>query len=115
MKDFTEQLRLLHQHYIILDDSYPVHEFLETEPQLYWLLIDAVKPLQRTFGDKRIIYLRVLSADEDSILKVVIQLPADFGGDPEHALRSFDETWWLHNCHRSSGALVFDYEMHDAI
>lgn len=113
--DFTEQLRILHQYYIILNDGHPVREFLGTEPQLYRLLIEAVKPLQHAFGDKRIIHVRVLSSDEDSILKVAIQLPADFGGDPEHALRSFDDTWWLHNCHRSSGALVFDYEIHDAI
>lgn len=114
-KDFTEQLRALHQHYTILDDDRTVIGLLETEPVLYSLLIEAVEPLRRAFGDKRIIHVRVQSSDEDSILKVAVQLPADFGGDGESALQSFDEKWWLNNCRRSGGALVFDYEMHDAI
>ena len=114
-KNFTEQLRALHQHYTILDDDRTVSELLETEPALYSLLNEAVEPLRHAFGDKRIIHIRVQSSDEDSILKVAVQLPADFGGDPEHALQSFDEEWWLNNCRRSGGALVFDYEMHDAI
>jgi hypothetical protein len=98
-----------------LDDDRIIIELLEAEPALYGLLIDAVKPLQHAFGDKRIVHVRVLSSDEDSILKVAVQLPADFGADPERALQSFDEEWWLNNCHRSGGALVFDYELQDAI
>lgn len=110
-RDFTVQLRSLQQHYTILDDDRTIIELLEAEPALYALLIDAVKPLRHAFGDKRIVHVRVQSSDEDSILKVTVQLPADFGADPERALRSFDEEWWLNNCHRSGGALVFDYEM----
>src|SRR5438132_11637974 len=37
-KDFTAQLRALHQHYTILDDDCTVIEFLETEPAIYSLL-----------------------------------------------------------------------------
>jgi len=114
-RNFTLQLRDLQQHYTILDDNRLIIELLEEEPALYGLLIDAVKPLQHAFGDKRIVHVRVLSSDEDSLLKVAVQLPANFGADPEHALQSFDEEWWLHNCHRSGGALVFDYEMQNAI
>ena len=114
-RDFAVQLRSLQQHYTILDDDRTLIELLEAEPALYELLIDAVKPLQYAFGDKRIVHVRVLSSDEDSLLKVAVQLPADFGADPERALQSFDEEWWLHNCHRSGGALVFDYEMQNAI
>ena len=61
------------------------------------------------------IHVWAQSSDDDSILKVAVQLPADFDRDPERALQSFDEEWWLNNCHRSGGVLVFDYEMHDAI
>ncbi len=114
-KDSAKQLRALHQRYTILDDDRTIIELLEAEPALYSLLIDAVVPLQQAFGDKRIVHVWVQSSDEDSILKVAVQLPADFGDDPERALRSFDEEWWLNNCHRSGGALVFDYEMQDAI
>jgi hypothetical protein len=90
-------------------------ELLEAEPALYSLLIEAVEPLRQAFGDKRLMYIRVLSSDEDSILKVTIRLLANFGDNPEDALQAFDETWWLSNCHRSGGTLVFDYEMPDAI
>lgn len=114
-KDFTEQLRTLQQHYTVLDDDSTVSELLATEPALYSLLIEAVKPLRHAFGDKRLIYIRVQSSDEDSILKVTVRLPANFGDNPEGALQAFDEEWWLNNCHRSAGALVFDYEMQNAI
>jgi hypothetical protein len=114
-KDHAEQLRTLYQHYVILDNSSALIELFEAEPALYQLLIDAVAPLRRAFGDKRVIHIRVQSSDEDSILKVAVQLPPTFEGDPERALRSFDEAWWLHNCHRSGGVLVFDYETHNAI
>jgi hypothetical protein len=110
-RDFAAQLCALHQHYTILDDDRVVTGLLEEEPALYSLLIGAVAPLQRAFGDRRLVYIRVQSCDEDSLLKVVVRLPANFGGDPECALQAFDEEWWLNNCHRSGGTLVFDYEM----
>src|SRR5262252_4573626 len=68
-KDFTAQLRALQEHYTILDDDRTVREILEAEPVLYTLLIEAIEPLRHAFGDKRIIHVRVLSSDEDTILK----------------------------------------------
>jgi hypothetical protein len=114
-KNFAEQLRILHQHYTILSDDRTIIELLAAERALYSLLLDAVAPLRQAFGDKRLIYIRVQSSDEDSILKITVRLPAHFGDDPEGALQAFDEAWWLNNCHRSRGTLVFDYEMPDAI
>lgn len=114
-KDFSAQLRALHQHYTILDDDRTFIELLATEPALCSLLIEAVEPLRHAFGDKRLIYIRIQSSDEGSILKVTVRLPANFGDNPEGALQAFDEEWWLYNCHRSGGALVFDYEMQNAI
>jgi hypothetical protein len=114
-RDFTVQLRALQQHYTILDDDSAISKLFAMEPELYSLLIEAVEPLRHAFGDKRLIYARIESSDEDSLLKVTVRLPANFGDKPEDALQTFDEEWWLHNCHRSGGALVFDYEMQDAI
>jgi hypothetical protein len=114
-RDFTAQVRDLQRHYTILDDDDTMTGLLAEEPALYSLLIDAIVPLQRAFGDRRLVYIRIQSCDEDSLLKVAIRLPANFGGDPECALQAFDEEWWLNNCHRSGGTLVFDYEMQDAI
>jgi hypothetical protein len=114
-QDVTQQLRSLQQHYTILDSNFSVIDLLEEEAALYRLLLEAVGPLQNAFGGGRIIHLRVLVSDDDSLIKVAVQLPADLDGDPERALRSFDNDWWLGNCHRSGGALVFDYEIQDAV
>jgi hypothetical protein len=113
--DHREELRDLHQHYVILDDSATIIELFETESALSHLLIEAVAPLRRAFGDMAILHMQILSSDEDSILKVAVQLPATFEGNPDRALQSFDDAWWVHNCQQSGGVLVFDYETSHAI
>ena len=113
-RDFTAQLNTLHRYYTILDDDRALIRLLEAEPELYFLLVEAIEPLRQAFGEKTLLYMRIQSGDEDSLLKVAVWLPANFSNDPERALRSFDAEWWLNNCHRSGGALVFDYEMQDA-
>jgi hypothetical protein len=114
-RDSAAQLRSLQQHYTILDSNRVIIKLLEEESALYTLLVEAVSPLKNAFGEGRIVQVRVQFSDDDSLLKVAVQLPADFENDPERALRSFDEDWWLSNCHRSGGALVFDYEIQDAV
>ena len=89
-------------------------ELLDSEPGLNSVLMDAVEPLQKAFGDKPVLKARIQHADEDRLLKVAVQLPASFSADPEAALRSFDESWWIENCHRSS-LIEFDYERSDAL
>jgi hypothetical protein len=113
--DLEGQLRALRQHYTIVDKSDLVMELLRTERTLYALLLEATIPLQRAFGEGRITKLRVQVSDEESLLRVAVQLPKDFSGDPEEALEAFDANWWLENCSRSLGALVFDYEILDAV
>jgi hypothetical protein len=113
-RDYAGQLRSLQQHYTTRDSNRLIIEILEEEPALYTLLAEAVRPLQDAFGERRLIQIRVQFSDDDSLLKVAVQLPADFD-DPELALHSFDRDWWLNNCHRSGGALVFDYEIQDAV
>lgn len=96
--------------------NFIVMELLEEEPGLFALLEEAVRPLQIAFGDKRIFQARVRNSDDERLLKIAVQLPADLGGlNPEQALASFDTEWWLNNCHRSRGVLVFDYEIQDAV
>jgi hypothetical protein len=113
-RDFALQVRVLQQHYTMLNRNDLIIEILGEEPALYPLLLAAVRPLQNAFGQGRIIQVRAQVSDDDSLVKVAVQLPATFG-DPEHALLSFDASWWLDNCHRSGGALVFDYEIQDAV
>jgi hypothetical protein len=109
------ELRTLRQHYTILDADSLVIEMLDDEAALFTLLIEAVQPLQKAFGEGRLLQVRGQSSDDDRLLKVAVRLPANFGGDPERALRAFDDDWWLDNFHRSGGALVFDYEVQDAV
>jgi len=111
----SAELRTLQRHYTILDSDRLVIELLEDEPALLPLLIEAARPLQNAFGEGRVFKLRAQLSDDDRLLRVAVQLPAKSGGYPERALRAFDEDWWLENCHRSGGALVFDYEVQDAV
>jgi hypothetical protein len=114
-RDLAGQLDILQRHYTILDSNHLIIELLEEESALFTLLVEAVRPLQTTFGERRVFQIRVQHSADDSLLKVAVRLPADFGDDPERALLSFDRGWWLINCHRSGGALVFDYEIQDAV
>ena len=112
--DFTGQMVSLKQHYTILDSNDVIIKLLDEKPSTYLLLIEAVKPLQNVFGPGRIIRMRAQISDDDSLIKIAVQLPRTFE-DPEYALSNFDADWWLNNCNRSGGALVFDYEIQDAL
>jgi hypothetical protein len=112
-RDVTTQFRELQRHYTISGEDNDVKDFLEADHTLFALLSEAVQPLNAAFGNG-LLQVRVQKADDDSLLKVAVQLPADFA-QPECALQSFDDLWWINNCHRSAGALVFDYELRDAV
>jgi hypothetical protein len=109
------ELQSLQQHYVFSCGDDLLCRFLGENPALQPLLIEAVNPLEGAFGAGRILHLRMQVSDDDGFLKVAVQLPANCGFDAECALRSFDADWWLLNCHRSDGALVFDYEIQDAV
>jgi hypothetical protein len=108
-------LHSLQEHYEILDTENSIIEFLQQKPALLMLLLEAVESLQMAFGDNYIPQLRVLESDDGILLRIVVQLPSNFSGDPEKALHAFDVQWWLNNCHRSDGTLVFDYEIQDVV
>jgi hypothetical protein len=115
IQELSALLRSLQEHYAILDAENSIIEFLQQQPSLLRLLIEAVKPLRIAFGDGHIFQLIVLHSDDGILLKIAVLLPSDFSDDPEQALHSFDMEWWLNNCHHSNGALVFDYEIQDAV
>jgi hypothetical protein len=80
-------------------------------PTLYLLLTDAIEPLRRAFGEKKLLQLEALNFDDEegSILRVLIRLPSDTPR-PAELMHRFQEDWWLNNCSRSHASLVFDYE-----
>ncbi len=109
-----EQLCSLKRHYTFLDDDGAMIELLRVEPTLFNLLLEAVTPINRVFGEIRTLTTRIQGYEDDTLLRIVALLPAHPNNNPEVALRAFDQDWWLNNCHRS-GMLVFDYETQDAI
>jgi len=113
--DASAQLRVLQQYYTIVESDRRFIEVLDEEAAVFRLLIEAVQPLRNAFGENQLLQVRVQYSDDDRLVKVAVQLPSDCGSDPETALRSFDTEWWLANCHRSGGVLVFDYEIQDAV
>ena len=114
-RDLRQQLLKLQQQYAILDRDDLVLDVLADEPALYALLIEAALPLRKAFGFGRVFQMRVQVSDDDRFIKVVVQMPTDPAAVPEQALSAFDANWWLENCQRSGGALVFDYEIQDVV
>lgn len=74
------------------------------------LAMEGIVHLQRAFGHEFSISLFPLDTPDGRILKVIIYIPSTYPRNPENALADFEESWWLANCHRSSGRLIFDYE-----
>ena len=111
--DSRAQLHGLQKYYMIDGPDHLVEQLLESNVTLFALLTEAVQPLKDSFGD-RLLHIRVQTYDDDSLLKVAVRLPAAFA-EPEAALQAFDSMWWMKNCHRSTGALLFDYEIQDAV
>lgn len=83
-----------------------------THPALWALMREAYVPLCLAFEDGvGPVKLEVQQQDaEDWLLRVCVQVPADWPGDVEAALAKFDTVWWRGQCHRSGGRLVFDAE-----
>jgi len=108
-----QQVRALQERYTIADTD-SVAGILSGQRSLFRILVEAAAPLHQAFGKRRVLQLRAQFSDEESMLKAVVRIPANFD-DPERALRSFDAAWWLENCRRSGGSLVFDYEIQDAV
>lgn len=95
----------------VIRDSELLSQVLEESPFLGELLWEAVAQLDCSFGPGSIKKVEVIRSDEGLSIGVIIRNCADGPNDAEDALREFDEKWWLLNCHRSDGSLVFDYEI----
>ena len=114
IRGYKEKLLSLQHHYTFLDEDGAMIELLRAEPTLFNLLLEAVEPINRAFGEIRILTTRIQAYEDDTLLKIVALLPAHPKSNPEDALLGFDQDWWLNNCHRSR-MLVFDYEIQDAL
>lgn len=107
----VELLSVLRQNYII-QATQELTNFLSAFPVLGFLLCEAVRPIRDAFGDQHFLQIGLEGSEDGFVINAVISLPENFP-NPENALREFDQHWWLENCSRSYGSLVFDYELRD--
>lgn len=103
------KLERLERAYVIRDSEL-LSQVIEESPFLGELLWEALAQLDSSFGTGSIKKVEVIPSDEDSLIRVVACNPSSGPADAEAELRNFVRQWWLHNCHRSDGSLVFDYE-----
>jgi hypothetical protein len=105
-------IKRLERHYAIQERS-ALSSLLREQGQLPGLLMEAVPYLPKWFGD-RPLHLRVSYAEEEIALRASVVWPSAL--EPaEEALRAFDADWWLANCAKSDGYLVFDFELVDGV
>ena len=105
-------LEQLEQHYI-LEGKNALVTLLQEQRELPAILMEAVPQLRRWFGD-RLLQLKATADDEDIIARGSVVWPGNLQ-EAERALGAFDQNWWLENCVRSNGYLVFDFELVDGV
>jgi hypothetical protein len=109
----ADSLSGVEKHYIITEGREQVARLFFLHRGLPKLLLDAVQPLRESFGEK-LLQLQANSDGEDVSLRATILWP-DSAESAHAALDNFDQRWWLDNCNRAHGYLVFDYELVDGL
>lgn len=104
------ELGALRQAYVFADSSL-VRTFLREHRALPVLLLDAVPWLKSAFGDTATLQLQLMIEEDEPTALCGLVLWTDSLASAQEALRRFDESWWLNNCRRASGNLVFDIEL----
>jgi len=102
-------LRGLEEVYVF-EERARVAEFVE-QNRLRGLLLEARDPLVAAFGEAAVKKLSVVEDDEGSqALFCSIGISGSID-DARHALRLFDQRWWLAHCDKVSGKLNFDLDL----
>lgn len=102
--------RGLQPKYVVVQ-HHQISRFLQTNRHLFGLLLDALDPLMRAFGDSRTPMLD-LSVDEDGSATLFCIVPtAKTLEDARASLNRFDEAWWLKRVKQAKGVLNFDFEL----
>jgi hypothetical protein len=105
----SEGTRGLESAYVI-ENRPSVAEFI-LRNRLRGLLLEAVAPLNATFGNDAIKVLNIVKDDEGSeSLYCLIVTPGDMVDARQH-LRAFDEEWWIDHSAKGAGRLNFDIEL----
>jgi hypothetical protein len=101
----------LRKEYVLVLRS-EVESFLRSHRSLIDVLLDAVPQFKSCFGPDSILQLR-LGGEEADAPNVVCGIVLWSGSldAARAALDIFDQSWWMNNVTRTSGRVVFDYEL----
>ena len=110
---FEEQRRELDdlRRAFVFSDPISVGTFLREHRALPIVLLDAVPRLRDAFGTDATLQLQLMVEEDEPTILCGLVLWAGPLPSAQRALRRFDEAWWLSNCQRASGNLIFDYEL----
>lgn len=95
----------------VFEDASAVELFLKDQRAVPGVLLEAAPHLKQYFGADTPLHLRV-NFDEDG--SRTLQSLAIWKGtlrEAKAALARVDKAWWLRNCRRGSGNIIFDYEL----
>ncbi|MFZ0629720.1 MAG: hypothetical protein WA399_02090 [Acidobacteriaceae bacterium] len=104
------ELETLRRVYVFVDSSL-VRAFLREHRALPVLLLDAVPWLKSAFGDTPTLQLQLMIEEGEPATLCGLVLWTGALESAKEALRRFDDNWWLSNCRRASGNLIFDIEL----
>jgi hypothetical protein len=94
----------------VIDDRSAVAGFIERN-RLRGLLLSARDPLNDAFGEASVKKLKLIRDDEGfETLFCLVLVSCDLAA-ARHALRSFDQRWWLRHSDQAAGRLNFDFEL----
>lgn len=99
------------QRYFVFPPGPSIDSLLLNYPTVSQLLLEAAPHLQRVFAPATIFELK---APLDEFGDLTVYAVVRWAGsilDVSEALERFDDEWWLANCARASGLLVFTYEL----
>jgi hypothetical protein len=104
------ELENLRRAYVFTDSSL-VRAFLREHRALPVILLDAIPWLKKAFGNSAPFQLQLMVEEDEPTILCGLVLWTESLTSAQEALRRFDESWWLSNCRRASGNLIFDYEL----
>lgn len=104
------ELDNLRREYVFSDPS-SVRAFLREHRALPVVLLDAVPWLKTSFGADATLQLQLMLEEDEPTSLCGLVLWTGSLASAQMALHEFDESWWLRNCQRASGNLIFDYEL----
>ena len=109
-QELANDISMLYRLYLI-DHPRTVSTFLQSHRTISSVLIEAEPYLKKSFGPKVLSGIRVISDEQEAgSIRVSVNWPGQVS-EAVIALAKFDETFWLANCRRGTGRVIFDYDL----